>query len=116
MGDKLLQSDPSPLSDFQFDGCPKDKVNPADKTDCINEILCENCNYTCIGETGQKFSTHLKEHRKEADRLASKSKNLTRQVRKQSFREQSKIGDSGPWSSIQPRDKLGWCESATNRV
>ena len=69
---------------------PKDKVDPADKTDCIYEIPCKNCNYTYIGETGRKFSTRLKEHKKEAERLASKSKNFTRQARKQSLGEQSK--------------------------
>ena len=69
---------------------PKDKVDPPVKTDCIYEIQCKNCNYTYVGETGRKFSLRLKEHKKEAERLASKSKNFTRQARKQSLGEQSK--------------------------
>ena len=41
---------------------------------------------------GWKFTTRLKEHKKEVDRLESKNKNFTRQARKQSVGEQSKSG------------------------
>ena len=95
---------------------PKDKVDPADKTDCIYEIPCKNCNYTYIGETGRKFRTRLKEHKKEVERLASKSKNFTRQARKAISWGTKQISDSGPCSSIQPCDRLGWCKSVTNGV
>ena len=63
---------------------PKDKIDPMDKTDCIYEIPCKNCDYIYIGETGRKFSTRLKEHKKEAEQLASKNQNFTREARKQS--------------------------------
>ena len=52
--------------------------------------LCKNCNYTYIGETEWKFSTRLKEHKKEAERLTSKLKNFARQARKQSLGVQNK--------------------------
>ena len=69
---------------------PKDKIDPLEKTDCIYEIPCKNCALTYIGETGRKFTTRLKEHKKEGDKLESKNKNFTRQARKQSVGEQSK--------------------------
>ena len=95
---------------------PKDKVDPADKTDCIYEIPCKNCNYTYIGETGRKFSTRLKEHKKEEERLASKSSELYAANKKAISRGTKQISDSGPCSSIQPCDRLGWCKSVTNGV
>ena len=54
--------------------------------------------------------------RKDWERLACKSKNFTRQTRKQSLREQSKSALSRPYFSIQPCDKWGWCKNATNGV
>ena len=66
---------------------PKDKIDPLEKTDCIYEIPCKNCAHTY---TGRKFTTRLKEHKKEADKLECKNKKFTRQARKQSVGEQSK--------------------------
>ena len=70
-------------------------------TDYIYEIPCKNFNYTYIDETGRKFSTRLKEHNKEAEKLASKStKKNIRQPRKQSLGGTKQIGDSEPCSSV----------------
>ncbi|XP_072017464.1 uncharacterized protein [Amphiura filiformis] len=43
---------------------PKDKRDPMSTTDCIYEIPCANCDNTYVGETGRRFETRLKEHKK----------------------------------------------------
>ncbi|XP_072052031.1 uncharacterized protein [Amphiura filiformis] len=67
---------------------PKDKIDPLDKTDCIYEIPCKNCD--CTYETGRKLNTRLKEHQKETEKVERGKKNFTRQTRKESVTEQSK--------------------------
>ena len=55
----------------------KNKINALDKTNCIYEIPCKNCDITYIGETGRKLITHLREHKKKAIKLEIKNKNFT---------------------------------------
>ena len=87
---------------------PKDKIDPLEKKkpDCICEIPCKSCAYTYIGETGRKFTTRLKEHKKEAVKLESKNKILTRQARKQSVGEQSKLAIAD--HALQNNHVINW--------
>ena len=85
---------------------PKDQIDPLEKMDCIYEIPCKICAYTYIGETGQKFTSHIKEHKKEADKLESKNKNFTRQTRKQSVGEQSKSAITD--HTLQNKHVINW--------
>ena len=64
------------------------------------------CAYSYIGETGLKFTTRLKEHKKKVDRLESKNKNFTLQARKQSFGEQSKLAI--PDHALQNNHIINW--------
>ncbi|XP_072033280.1 uncharacterized protein [Amphiura filiformis] len=85
---------------------PKDKIDSLDKTDCIYEIPCQNCDSTYVGETGRKLNTRLKEHQKETEKLERSKKNFTRQTRKESVTEQSKsaIADH----AIQQNHVINW--------
>ena len=85
---------------------PKDKIDSLDKTDCIYEIPCQNCDSTYVGETGRKLNTRLKEHQKETEKLERSKKNFTRQTRKESVTEQSKsaIADH----AIQQNHMINW--------
>ena len=93
---------------------PKDKIDPLEKTDCIYEIPCKNYAYSYIGETGRKFTTCLKEHKKEVEKLESKNKNFTRQTRKQSVGEQNKSAIADHALQNNHVIILGWCKSPSN--
>jgi hypothetical protein len=69
---------------------PKDKRDPSTTTDCIYEIPCGNCESTYVGETGHRFETRLKEHKKETEKVVGSRGNYTRLTKKQSSNEQSK--------------------------
>ncbi|XP_072047082.1 uncharacterized protein [Amphiura filiformis] len=87
---------------------PKDKIDSLDKTDCIYEIPCQNCDSTYVGETGRKLNTRLKEHQKETEKLERSKKNFTRQTRKESVTEQSKsaIADHAIQQNHPMEDKV----------
>ena len=46
---------------------PKDKITQEQKTDCIYEVPCLNCDKVYIGETGRKLEVRLKEHKKDVE-------------------------------------------------
>ena len=85
---------------------PKDKLDPLSTTDCVYEIPCANCDHTYVGETGRRFETRLKEHKKETEKVAQSKGTFTRQTRKQSVGEQSKsaIADH----AVQHNHVINW--------
>ncbi|XP_072048952.1 uncharacterized protein [Amphiura filiformis] len=85
---------------------PKDKIDPLNTTDCVYEIPCANCNHSYVGETGRKFETRLKEHRKETDRVSKTKANYTRQTRKQSNSEKSKSAITD--HAVQQNHVINW--------
>ena len=46
---------------------PKDKVVEANVVGCVYKVPCGSCKHCYIGETGRKFGTRLKEHRREVE-------------------------------------------------
>ena len=46
---------------------PKDKVNEENVVGCVYKVPCGSCKHCYIGETGRKFGTRLKEHRREVE-------------------------------------------------
>ncbi len=64
---------------------PKDKKDPSENSDVVYDIPCQTCNKSYIGETGRQFGVRLKEHKKDAESIATRK--FTRANRKESTSE-----------------------------
>ena len=51
---------------------PKDKNKPSETVGCVHEISSKNCNFTYVDETVRLLGIHLKDHRKEAEKISNK--------------------------------------------
>jgi len=66
----------------------KNKHKKEGITNCVYKIPCGNCEETYIGETGRKFGTRLKEHKREVE--ATTNKPFTRTQHLSNLLEQKK--------------------------